>query len=140
MLCKCMQGHVYCILYGVLFSVDGADFSATTPMFNFGMGPVSQVCIDVTIIDDTNLEGDHTFTVDLGTTSVPLGGTGSPTSTTITIQDPEGIYIIVGIILLITFACSGMFSRLNDYIKSHFEDFPYSMPFVAKIPSLQDVL
>ena len=120
------------------FSVDGADFSATTPMFNFGMGPVSQPCIDVTIIDDADLEGDHTFTVDLGATA--LGGTGSPTSTTITIQDPEGMHIIVGIILFITFACSGMFSRLNDYIKSHFEDFPYSMPFVAKIPSLQDVL
>ena len=76
------------------FSVDGADFSATTPMFNFGMGAVSQACIDVTIIDDADLEGDHTFTVDLGATSVPpLGGTGPPTSTTITIQDPEGMYL-----------------------------------------------
>ena len=63
-------------------------------MFNFGMGPVSQACIDVTINDDDNLEGDHTFTVDLGVTHVPaLGGTGSPTSTTITIQDPEGMYL-----------------------------------------------
>ena len=73
------------------FSVDGIDFIASVPMFNFGMGPVSQACIDVDIIDDNDLEGDHTFTVELGAAS-PLG-TGSPTSTTITIQDPEGIYL-----------------------------------------------
>ena len=73
------------------FSADGTDFIASAPMFNFGMGPLLQACIDVTIIDDDDLEGDHTFTVELGATSLPaLGGTGSPTSTTITIQDPEG--------------------------------------------------
>ena len=76
------------------FSADGTDFTASAPMFNFGIGQVSQACIDVTIIDDDDLEGDHTFTVELGATNTSaLGGTGSPTSTTITIQDSEGIYV-----------------------------------------------
>ena len=75
------------------FSVDGTDFTAFAPIFNFGMGPVSQACIDVLITNDNDLEGEHTFTVELGATSVPALGTGSPTSTTITIQDPEGIYL-----------------------------------------------
>ena len=75
------------------FSVDGTDFTASVPMFNFGMGPVSPACINVNIVNDSDLEGDHTFTVELGATSLPALGTGSPTSTTITIQDPEGIYL-----------------------------------------------
>ena len=54
------------------FSVDGIDFTASVPMFNFGLGPVLQACIDVAIIDDTDLEGDHTFTVELGAASPPL--------------------------------------------------------------------
>ena len=73
------------------FSVDGTDFSATSPMFNFGMGSVFEACIVVTISDDDDLEGNHAFIVGLGATSPALGGAGSPTSTTITIQDPEGM-------------------------------------------------
>ena len=45
-------------------------------------------------MDDSNLEGDHTFTVDLdGGTITPnlMAGFGSPMSTTVTIQDPEGM-------------------------------------------------
>ena len=69
------------------------DFSASAPIFNFGMGPVLQACIDVVIANDDDLEGEHNFTVELGATSVPALGTSSPISTTITIQDPEGIYL-----------------------------------------------
>jgi len=60
------------------------------------VGAVTTACIDVTIMDDNNLEGDHTFTVNLGGMITPTltggtGGFGTPMSTTITIQDPEGM-------------------------------------------------
>ena len=84
-----------CIIIVACFPVNGTDFNSTATLFNFEVGEVSQACIDVAINDDDDLEGDHTFTVKLGRTNTPaLGGTGSPTSTTITIQDPEGIYFV----------------------------------------------
>ena len=89
--------HVYihlCTIILACFPVNGTDFNSTATFFNFEVGAVSQACIDVTINDDDDLEGDHTFTVKLGVTSTPgLAGTGSPTSTTITIQDPEGMFL-----------------------------------------------
>ena len=48
-------------------------------------------------MDDDDLEGNHTFEVILDKNRVLGGGTGglgSPASTTITIQDPEGILVI----------------------------------------------
>ena len=73
--------------------MDGTDFTATSLDFSFPVGAVTTACIDVTIIDDNNLEGDHTFTVNLQGMITPTltGGFGSPSSTTITIQDPEGM-------------------------------------------------
>ena len=65
--------------------------------FNFQVGEATQACTNVTIMDDDDLEGNHTFEVILDTNRVLGGGTGglgSPTSTTITIQDPEGILVI----------------------------------------------
>ena len=94
-LLKCL-GHLFyqntCIYYVVsFFPVDGTDFNATAPRFFFEEGALSEACIDVTINDDNDLEGDHTFTVGLGETiDPPLEGTPSRTSTTITIQDREG--------------------------------------------------
>ena len=84
-----------CITILACFPVNGTDFSSTATLFNFEVGAVSQACIDVLIIDDDDLEGDHTFTVKLGRTNTPaLGRTGFPTSTTITIQDPEGMHFL----------------------------------------------
>ena len=77
----------------------GIDFTAPSLDFSFPVGAVTTACIDVTIIDDNNLEGDHTFTVDLGGMITPTltgetGGFGTPSSTTVTIQDPEGMLSI----------------------------------------------
>ena len=77
----------------------GTDFSATSLDFSFPVGADATACIDVTIIDDNNLEGDHTFTVNLGGMITPTltggtGGFGTPSSTTVTIQDPEGMLSI----------------------------------------------
>ena len=79
--------------------MDGTDFTATSLDFSFPVGAVTTACIDVTITDDNNLEGDHTFTVNLGgiitpTLSGGAGGFGTPMSTTVTIQDPEGMFSI----------------------------------------------
>ena len=57
------------------------------------MGTSTSACIDVDILDDSNLEGDHTFAISLTGVITPTlaAGLGSPTSTTVTIQDPEGM-------------------------------------------------
>ena len=76
--------------------VDGADIMSSGSLtFIFQVGTVSSSCINIIINDDDDLEGDHTFDVTLGDTSTPvlLGGLGSPSFTTITIEDPEGIHM-----------------------------------------------
>ena len=71
------------------------DIMNTAPPFEFQVGALSQACIDIAINDDDDLEGDHTFTVELGAASTPaLGrGLGTPSTTTITIQDPDGMLV-----------------------------------------------
>ena len=81
--------------------VDGADLMSSHFLtFNFQVGTVSPSCINITINDDDDLEGDQTFDVTLGNTSIPVlsGRLGSPSFTTITIQDPEGIRMYMNII------------------------------------------
>ena len=72
----------------------GIDIMDTVPPFEFQVGPLFQACIDITINDDDDLEGDHAFTVELGVISIPaLGGVGTPLATTITVQDPDGMLV-----------------------------------------------
>lgn len=73
--------------------MNDTDFSAPSLEFNFQVGTNTTACIDVNILDDSNLEGDHSFTVDLGGIVTPnlTAGFGSQSSTTITIRDPEGM-------------------------------------------------
>ena len=88
---KCKKNVFHALSF---LPVDGADvMSSGSLTFNFQVGTVSSSCINITINDDDDLEGDHTFDVTLGDTSTPvlLGGLGSPSFTTITIEDPEGI-------------------------------------------------
>ena len=83
--------YVHLVLSGI-----GSDFASSGSLeFSFDVGAVTPACIDVSIVDDLDLEGDHTFTVTLGGTNTPSlgGGTagfGAQTTTAITIQDPEG--------------------------------------------------
>ena len=74
--------------------VDGVDVTGSLT-FNFQVGTVSSSCINITINNDDDLEGDHTFTVELGAASTPAlgGGLGTPSTTTITIQDPDGMLV-----------------------------------------------
>ena len=79
-------------------SVMGEDFAESGPgvfQFSFGVGAVTPACVNIAIIDDDDLEGDHTFSLSLGGTNTPslgggTGGFGAQTTTAVTIQDPEG--------------------------------------------------
>ena len=90
--------HSKCFFF--FFPVEGVDFvSLSSLTFNFEVGTATQACINITIIDDVDLEGDRIFDVILGTNTPALrggtGGFGFPTSTTITIQDSEGMLVIM---------------------------------------------
>ena len=75
--------------------MNGVVFATSDSLaFKFKVGTATQACINVTIINDVDLEGDHIFNVTLGTNTPALRGgrvgLTFPTSTTITIQDSEG--------------------------------------------------
>ena len=90
---------VTCVTQNAFLSpVEGVDFASSDSLiFNFKVGTATQACINITIIDDVDLEGDHTFRVTLGANAPALGGEtggfGLSTSTIVTIQDPEGIFV-----------------------------------------------
>jgi len=76
--------------------VNGTDFTLPSLDFNFQVGTDTTACIDVTIIDDNILEGDHNFGLLLRGMITPtlaggMGGFGTPLFTSVTIQDPEGM-------------------------------------------------
>ena len=76
--------------------MNGVEFATSGSLtFNFEVGTATQACINVTIINDVDLEGDHVFNVTLGINTPALRGGRAgltlPTSTTITIQDSEGM-------------------------------------------------
>ena len=73
----------------------GIDIMDTAPPFQFQVGALSPACIDIAINDDDDLEGNHTFIVELDATSTPAlgGGLGTPSTTTITIQDSDGMLV-----------------------------------------------
>ena len=77
--------------------MDGEDFAASGSLtFNFAEG--TQACINIDIMNDMDFEGDHSFEVTLGPNIPTLrggtGGFGSSTSTTVTIQDYEGMFVL----------------------------------------------
>ena len=100
-----------------IFPVEGVDFvSLNSLTFNFEVGTATQACINITIIDDVDLEGDHTFDVILGTSTPALGGGmggfGFPRSTTITIEDSEGMLVIMASFCMIA-ACDLLMMSLK---------------------------
>ena len=89
-----------------ILSVAGQDFNAPSPpevTFTSGDVTGSTACATYVIIDDDNLEFDHEFTVSLSTVT-PTGPVLSvPSSTTIvTINDDEGMHIVMLTFLIFT--------------------------------------
>ena len=82
------------ILYSLSINADsavaGSDYEMTTMNLTF---PISSMdtdteCLNITIMEDTLVEGEETFTVTLTT---GLGVTTGTDVTTVTIMDNEGI-------------------------------------------------
>ena len=97
-------------MFTCISPVEGVDFASSGSLiFNFEVGTAIQACINITIIDDVDLEGDHTFDIILGASTPALGGGrvgsslptlgegtggfGFSTSTSVTIQDLEGMLV-----------------------------------------------
>ena len=92
----CRQTLVTRAVWYIILPVEGVDFASSGSLiFNFEVGTATQACISITIIDDVDLEGDHSFDIILGANTPALGGGREgfnlPTSTTITIQDSGGM-------------------------------------------------
>ena len=73
--------------------MEGVDFDSPTPLqiiFNIDSspGPVDPVCATIDILDDTVLEGNHEFSVQI-TGVGPAAEIGSPDTTTVVIDDDE---------------------------------------------------
>ena len=74
----------------VLSTVEGVDFSVTDPtqlnvFFEAGSMNGDTDCINITILDDSAVEGDHSFTVSLNPPDFPVTLT-TPSSSPVTIE------------------------------------------------------
>ena len=56
--------------------------------------PTTPQCAAVTALPDTLLEGDHSFTVAISTTSNDDVVAGTPSSIEVRIDDEEGMYVV----------------------------------------------
>ena len=75
-------------------AVEGVDFSVTDPTqlnVSFASGSMNgdTDCVNITILDDDALEGNHSFTVSLNPPAAPVKLT-TPSSSPVTITDNEG--------------------------------------------------
>ena len=99
----------------------GTDFSLPTPAqvtFLDANNPASGSvqCLPVTIIDDDDYEGDHSFMVAFGALSVsPTLATTTGPSAQVTIQDNDGIHIIIHVSFV---AVAGIYMYVHVYIAS----------------------
>ena len=84
----------YCQLYYFVLpaAISGVDYSSDpTVMVLFNNGDNLTSCIDIDIISNAVFEGDEQFIVDIDSSSFPLT-ISSPSSTTVVIDDSQGIY------------------------------------------------
>ena len=66
----------------------GTDFSTTDPVATFAVGALEPGCIEVDILQDMSVEGDHAFSVSLNPGSItPFLTVGTPDMTVVTITD-----------------------------------------------------
>ena len=75
------------------FPVVGEDVAGGPYSVSFAVGsplPVTN-CTTISTLEDDNVEGDHDFTVSIGTNDLPGSvGTMAPTQQTATINDNDG--------------------------------------------------
>ena len=75
------------------FSVAGSDYVAGPLQANFSTSSDegSTSCVDIGIMQDLALEGDHSFGVEVISASPPLVMVGTPREETVTILDDESM-------------------------------------------------
>ena len=83
-----------CVMTSFFLPVEGDDFSVPDPTeldVFFASGSVNgdMDCINISILDDGALEGDHSFTVSLNPPAAPVTLT-TPSSSPVIITDNEG--------------------------------------------------
>ena len=82
------------LLYYYISAAEGTagsndDFTPSTPFeITFAVGSPDTSCVNVAIVDDNVLEGDHDFSVEI-TNVGPSAMIGTPDSTVVTITDDE---------------------------------------------------
>ena len=66
----------------------GTDFDTADPVATFPVGALAPGCIEVNILQDMSVEGDHTFSVSLNPGPItPSLTVGTPNMTVVTITD-----------------------------------------------------
>ena len=77
-------------------SAENDDFTVPNPLqvtIPAGPTPSSSVCVLIMATEDTQIEGDHGFTVSIIQPSLSVVTVGSPGSAVVTITDNDGMYI-----------------------------------------------
>ena len=75
---------------------ENADFTVPNPLqVTIPAGPIpsSPVCVPIMATEDTQIEGDHGFTVSINQPSLSTVTVGTPGSALVTITDNDGIII-----------------------------------------------
>ncbi len=67
------------------------DFNLTTTLTFSAAG---ELCVNLTILDDSVLEGDQMFTVAIGSASISTITIDSPSSVDVTIEDDESTCVM----------------------------------------------
>ena len=78
-------------------SISFADFRVPDPFqvtITAGPIPSSPVCVLIMATEDTQIEGDHGFTVSINQLSLSTVTVGSPGSALVTITDNDGTHIL----------------------------------------------
>ena len=76
-------------------SIENVDFTVPDPLqVTIPAGPIpsSPVCIPIMATEDTQIEGDHGFTVSINQPSLSVVIVGSPGSAVVTITDNDGVF------------------------------------------------
>ena len=80
------------MIYIQFNAVQGMDYDVVgSSSATFPAGMPGMACIDVTIIDDDDYQGEHDFTLHILSVS-PMLPIVPPSYVTITITDPEGVF------------------------------------------------
>ena len=86
--------HINKLFINISFA-ESVDFTVPDPLqvtILVGPIPFSPVCVPIMATEDTQIEGDHGFTVSINQPSLSTVTVGSPRSAVVTITDNDGMF------------------------------------------------